>query len=137
MPATAKCLCGTVQVMIGAASKSVGACHCRMCRRWGGGPLLAVDGGTDVSISGEENVGVFNSSPWAERGFCTCCGTHLFYRIKQTRQYMIPAGLLDDPVELVFEHQVFVDERPDYYCFANETHEMTGAEVFAKFAPKS
>ena len=30
-------------------------------------------------------------------------------------------------------HQVFVDERPSYYEFANKTDDMTGAEVFAKY----
>ena len=31
--------------------------------------------------------------------------------------------------------QVFVDEKPAYYDFANKTHNMTGAEVFAEFGP--
>jgi hypothetical protein len=108
-----------------------------MCRKWGGGPLLAVDCGADVVIEGEENVGVYDSSQWAERGFCTRCGTHLFYRLKQNQQYHIPAGLLDGCDDLVFESQVFIDEKPGYYAFANETKNMTGAEIFAMYAPKS
>jgi len=66
----------------------VGACYCGMCRRWGGGPLLAVDCGTSVRLTGEEHVGVFASSKWAERGFCKQCGSHLFYRLKQNGQYI-------------------------------------------------
>ncbi len=31
--------------------------------------------------------------------------------------------------------QIFIDEKPAYYDFANKTHNMTGAEVFAAFAP--
>ena len=38
---------------------------------------------------------------------------------------------------LEFDHQIFVDKRPDYYCFANKTREQTGAEVFAEFASQS
>jgi len=98
---------------------------------------MAIDCGTDVSIIGEDDVSVFDSSPWAERGFCSKCGTHLFYRIKQKKQYIVPVGLLDDDPSFVFEHQVFIDEKPPYYQFSNQTNDMTGAEVFAKYAPQS
>lgn len=134
--ATGTCLCGAVRITAEAANQHVGACHCSMCRRWGGGPLLAVDCGTDVHIEGGESIGVFDSSPWAERGFCKKCGSHLFYRIKQTQQYMMPVGLFDDAAGFDLHHQVFIDEKPAYYAFANETKDMTGAEVFAMFAPK-
>ena len=40
------CLCGAVTVSVSQPAASVGACHCRMCRKWGGGPLLAVECGT-------------------------------------------------------------------------------------------
>ena len=129
------CLCGAVHITASAASHSVGACHCSMCRRWGGGPLMAIDCGADVAFEGEENIGVFDSSAWAERGFCTKCGTHLFYRIKETRQHIVPAGLFDNEQGIVFDHQVFTDEMPSFYRFANKTEDMTGAEVFAQFSP--
>jgi hypothetical protein len=93
--------------------------------------------GTDVSFKGEENISVFNSSAWAERGFCNNCGSHLFYRLKESKQYHMPVGLFDEQKRLVFDHQVFIDEKPAFYAFANETSEMTGAEVFAKYAPSS
>lgn len=94
---------------------------------------MEVDCGQAVTISGEEHLSVFNSSEWAERGFCRQCGAHLFYRIKESGQHMIPVGLFDDGVDLVFESQVFIDEKPSYYHFANETQDLTGAELFAKF----
>ena len=127
------CLCGTVRITAKRARKSVGACHCSMCRTWGGGPLLAVDCGTDVEIEGGDHVTTFDSSEWAERGFCSTCGTHLFYRLKSSGQLIMSAGLFDDQTGFAFDHQVFIDEKPDYYEFANETHDMTGAEVFAKW----
>ena len=94
---------------------------------------MEIDCGADVTIDGEENVSVFDSSAWAERGFCRQCGTHLFYRLKQTGQHMVPVGIFDDDENLVFEHQVFIDEKPSFYRFANETEDMTGAEIFAKY----
>lgn len=129
------CLCGAVRLTATKAGNRVGACHCGMCRRWGGGPFMEVDCGADVVIDGEQHISIFDSSKWAERGFCRECGTHLFYRLKEARQHMIPVGLLDEDKSRVFETQVFVDERPDYYRFANKTEELTGAQLFAKYAP--
>jgi len=108
-----------------------------MCRKWGGGPLIAFDCGTDVLLEGKENISIFNSSDWAERGFCKQCGTHLFYRIKEGHQYILPVGLFDEDERLKFEEQIFIDEKPSFYDFANKTNNMTGAEVFAKYAPPS
>ncbi len=129
------CLCGAIRITAKNISKNVGACHCSMCRKWGGGPLMAIDCGTDVSFEGEENISVFSSSEWAERGFCNKCGSHLFYRLKASQQYIMPVGLFDDNKIFVFDHQVFIDEKPSFYSFANETSEMTGAEMFAMYAP--
>ncbi len=128
------CLCGEVKFSANQASQHVGACHCGMCRKWGGGPLMAVACGTDVSFQGEENISVFDSSAWAERGFCSRCGSHLFYRIKASQQYMIPAGLFDDSNSFEFSRQVFIDNKPGFYRFANETTDITEAEIFAMYA---
>jgi hypothetical protein len=46
----------------------------------------------------------------------------------------MPVGIFDGVEQFIFDHQVFIDEKPEYYCFANETQNMTGAEVFAMFA---
>ncbi|GEM_PF-4418387 len=75
------CLCGAIRITAININNNVGACYCGMCRKWGGGPLMAVNCGTNVSFEGEDNISVFNSSDWAERGFCKKCGSHLFYRL--------------------------------------------------------
>lgn len=127
------CLCGAVAIQLTPTSHRVVACHCDMCRRWGGGPLLAVDGGTDVRIEGEEHVGVYRSSDWAERAFCQRCGTHLFYRFLATGDHEIPVGLLDERPEWSFEEEIFVEEKPAYYEFGNETVRLTGEEVIHRY----
>lgn len=134
MQASGHCLCGAVKIKANTVSPRVGACHCSMCRSWGGGPLMAVDCGTDVEWMGEDNIGVFNSSDWAERGFCKQCGSHLFYRLKASGQTMVPAGLFKTELPWVFDHQVFIDNKPEFYAFANETKDMTEAEIFAAYA---
>jgi hypothetical protein len=94
---------------------------------------MTVDCGQDVSFEGEEDISVFNSSAWADRGFCKQCGTHLFYRFKERQTYSLPAGLFDDDSAFVFESQIFIDQKPSYYHFANETDDMTAAEAIAKY----
>ena len=130
-----KCLCGKVKFTAKHRKNTVGACHCGMCRRWGGGPLMAVSCGAEVAFEGEENISVYNSSDWAERGFCNKCGSHLFYRLKQTNEHQIPVGLFDRQADFNFNLQVFVDKKPSFYSFANKTREMTEAEVIEMFAP--
>ncbi|NEQ48089.1 MAG: GFA family protein [Leptolyngbya sp. SIOISBB] len=129
------CLCGAVSFTTSNCSEKLGACHCGMCRKWGGGPLMAVDCGTDITFEGEENITVYDSSAWAERGFCNKCGSHLFYRLKESNHYMVPVGLLDDQASFVFDSQVFIDKKPAFYSFANETNDMTEAEIFEMYAP--
>lgn len=133
----ASCLCGAVRVTAKNVGTDVGACHCGMCRKWGGGPFLAIECGSDVSFQGEENISVFDSSQWAERGFCGKCGSHLFYRLKDSKQHFLPAGLFDNHREFVLDHQVFIDRKPAYYSFANQTRDLTEAEVFAMYGAPS
>lgn len=130
---TGRCVCGACEFEATSASTSLGACHCGLCRRWGGGPLLAVECGTNVAFEDASPVRIFSSSDWAERGFCTECGTHLFYRLKENGEYHIPVGLFTDDGAFRFDHQVFIDEKPDYYAFDGKTKNMTGAELFALF----
>jgi hypothetical protein len=43
----------------------------------------------------------------------------------------------DNSEGLVFDLQVFIEEKPEYYSFANQTKNMTGEELFAMFASSS
>ena len=58
------------------------------------------------------------STGWSERDFS-----------------VVSAEALDDRSGFEFASQIFIDDKPAYYDFANKTHNMTGAEVFAAFAP--
>jgi hypothetical protein len=111
-----------------------GVCHCTMCRKWTGGPLVNVRA-SEVVFEG--TPAVYASSDWAERGFCSTCGSSLFYRLKSSDGPLhVTFGSLDDPSGLTFTHQVFIDQKPDAYAFANETSTMTAAQVLAMFASR-
>ena len=133
---TGSCLCGAVRISVINPSTNVGVCHCEMCRKWNGGPSMEVDCGTNVIFEGEHNITVYNSSAWAERGFCSKCGSHLFYRLKETNEYQIPVGLFNEQNCFNFDLQVYIDCKPSFYSFANKTNEMTEAEVIEKYAPE-
>src|SRR5262245_3341237 len=124
MQGQGKCLCGSILINAESVSTSLGVCHCTMCRKWSGGPWLGVDCGAEVSFEGGDKPAIFASSAWAERGFCQKCGTHLFYRLKEPLRYFVAAALFDNIADYRFDHQVFIDEKPAYYNFAEKTATM-------------
>lgn len=126
------CLCESVTVDVNDANEFE-ACHCGMCRRWGGGPFLAVHCGADVTVDGKEFVTIFSSSEWAERAFCKNCGSHLYYRLKGSNEYVVQLGLFQQIDNFVFKQQIFIDKKPAFYAFANETENLTEQEVFEQY----
>lgn len=129
-----KCLCGAVRFIARPKNFKVGVCHCDMCRRWSGGPFLALECGSEVEFENDDSLKFYRSSDWGERGFCAECGSALFWRTQDREQWVVSAGALVGPENLTLTSQIFIDEKPDYYDFANDTEKLTGAEVFAKFA---
>ena len=96
---------------------------------------MAIHCGSGVQIENSEAVTSYRSSEWAERGFCSKCGTHLYYRFAGSDDYVLLAGFFGDEIAFEFKEQIFVDRKPDFYEFANATERLTEAEAFAKFAP--
>ncbi len=140
MPCTGRCLCGAVEIELSQTPKNTGACHCSMCRKWSGGVFLGLNVKPgEATIKGEDNITAFTSSEWAERCFCKICGTNLFYRVTMDGpikgEMHIGLGILDKPNGITMTEEIFVDEKPDGYAFAGDTKKMTGAEVFAMYAP--
>lgn len=128
------CLCGAVRFSATVEKPSAVACHCSMCRRWSSSPFIGVRS-SDVVFEGAEHISRYRSSDWAERGFCNRCGANLFYRIAAHDAYQMAAGAFDDQNGLRLSLQVFIDEKPDFYAFANETKTMTGEQMAALVAP--
>lgn len=129
-----QCLCGAVKLELSEVKPEVGVCHCHMCRRWGGGSFMAINAGDRITINGEANVGIYKSSDWAERGFCKQCGTNLFYRLLKNNSYHVLAGLFDMDDPLTLDHEIFIDEKPNFYNFSEDTEKLTGKQVLEMFA---
>lgn len=96
-----------------------------------------LDDVSNLSISGEDNMAVYQSSDWGERCFCKTCGTNLFWRMKDGSFIGVAAGAVDQDAELALKTELFVDHQPASYKFANDTQRLTEAEVFAKFSGAS
>jgi hypothetical protein len=126
------CLCESVTIEASHAG-NFEACHCGICRRWGGGPFLAVHCDSKIAVTGNEFVKVFASSDWAERGFCGNCGTHLYYHLIPTDEYIVSLGIFQNDKGFNFKQQIFIDKKPDYYAFSNSTETLTERQVFDQY----
>lgn len=127
-----QCLCGAVTFEAAPEKLEMGACHCSMCRRWSGGVFLAVECGV-LKIADESQLGVYKSSEWGERCFCKACGSTLFWRMQDGSHAAVSVQAFDDPGAFALVSEIFSDEQPASYAFANATKRMTGAETIAAF----
>lgn len=133
MKAKGHCLCKSVKFSFNLKSKHFDACHCSMCRNWGGGPAFTVEADGGIEFEGEENISIYSSSKWAERGFCKVCGSNLFYRFKQQDFCNFSLGTIENNKDFKFTTQIYIDSKPNNYSFSNDTKKMTEKEVLAAF----
>lgn len=130
------CLCEKIIVTTTPDAAEVDACHCTMCRKWAAGPFMAMGCGNKFSVQGEEFLAVYKSSEWAERVFCSNCGTSIAWRLSEGGSIHVSSQLFSETNDYPLGTQVFIDEKPRTYSFAEKSKTMTGAEIFAMFAPK-
>ncbi|MFT4793353.1 MAG: hypothetical protein ACJAVR_003130 [Paracoccaceae bacterium] len=133
------CLCGAVRFHATVEQHDFSACHCDACRRWGSGPFFAV-AAADVVFEDDASLRRHRSSDWAERGFCATCGSSVFYRLvnqSDAAEYQMSVGALDDQSGLKLTQEVFVDRNRGAYAFAGPLTQLTQAECFARYAPKT
>jgi hypothetical protein len=128
-----RCLCGSVSFAGTVAKTDVDICHCDMCQRWSAGPFLGLGFDGELAIEGRDSLGIYKSSEWGERAFCKTCGSSLYWHLAGSVHYSLAAGALDDKSALNLTLQIFIDEKPAYYDFANDTQKLTGPEVMAAF----
>ncbi|MEP6906792.1 MAG: GFA family protein [Pseudoxanthomonas sp.] len=81
--ANAQCLCGDVTLEATLPSKWVAHCHCSLCRRAHGAAFVTwvgMESTQCVLDDPDQRLHWYESSPGAERGFCSRCGTMMFFR---------------------------------------------------------
>lgn len=112
---TGGCLCGAVTYEVRGDLRPVIACHCYQCRRTSGHYVASTQTqAEDLTIRGE-GLTWFRSSDIAERGFCSRCGSNLFWREFGSEDISIWAGTLDGVTGLRMTGQIYADSAGDYY----------------------
>ncbi len=136
---TGTCMCGKVTYQA-TLKTGAGACHCGMCRQWSGGPFMAVHATGNVTFKGEQYISRYPSSQWAERAFCKNCGANLFYFLLPRPglpdgEYMLSAGSVTEQKQLNFDNEVFIEQAPGWYQFADEASRtrLTEADIMAMY----
>lgn len=137
MAVQGSCLCGAVRFAGVLSGRGIGLCHCKMCRVQSSGPFFAVRFTDGVALTEARGLKWYDASDIGERGFCTGCGSTLFWREKGAApgDWAVSAGTLpDDAVGAIFEH-IWIDDQPAYYTFADDAPRRIAADCLAGAAP--
>lgn len=112
-----RCLCGAVSYRVRGALRRVLHCHCENCRRLSGNFVAASRAHTvDLSIDDAGRAFRWHDLGYARYGFCTRCGSTLFYRAADRGDLTsIMVGTLDDASELDLAEVWFADEAQPHH----------------------
>jgi len=114
-----RCFCGAVTFDVAQVGRVTAHCHCTMCRRASGAPVVTwtcykTD---EVRVTGgAENLRDYESSPGAHRKFCGRCGTQLFFEsINWLGETHVTRVSLDDAVGPPPSVHVFYGDRARFF----------------------
>jgi hypothetical protein len=110
------CLCGAVRFAVEGDLPVPDACHCQACRKQTGHYLVSTDvPRSALTIHGEDSLSWYQSSAKVRRGFCSACGSTLFWDPPARDWIGIAMGAFDGPTGAVLALHVHVGEKGDYY----------------------
>jgi hypothetical protein len=113
------CLCGAVRIEVqGEFERLPEACHCTQCRKQTGHFLAAINVRREaLFIHGAEHVKWYQSSEKVQRGFCSNCGSTLFWNptIDGYKWTGVAMGTFDSPTGVRLAKHTFVGDKGDYY----------------------
>lgn len=115
------CLCGSVRFQSVGPWRDVVYCHCSQCRKSSGHYWAATNvPQAALVITSDDGLTWFQSSDFAERGFCANCGSSLFYRRHAEDKIAISAGCLDGPTDLGEIRHIYVKDKGSYYGISDD-----------------
>lgn len=124
MTAGGGCLCGAIRYEVRGPLRDVLVCHCSECRRWSGHLFAATAARREDFVLLREDTLRWIASPASEtqarRGFCTECGSSLFWDAADRETISIAAGSLDQPTGLRIAGHTYVDDAADYDLLPND-----------------
>ena len=113
---TGGCLCDGVRYRVTGTLRPIVYCHCSQCRRTSGHFVAATAVAKDaLTVVADESLEWFASSEFASRGFCSRCGSSLFWLATARDHVSIMAGTLDESAGLKAVEHIYVKDKGDYY----------------------
>lgn len=116
--ARGSCLCGAVKFTVHMPSKWCAHCHCSMCRKHHGAGYVTWVGFADKQFElqeGKAELSWYASSQEAQRGYCSYCGSSLFFRSnKWPGEIHIALGCMDDAIDRKPQAHVYHDTHVDW-----------------------
>lgn len=107
---TGGCQCGRIRYTVEADPDEAYLCHCKMCQRATGGVAAAFAGVRQADVQWQGEPDWFDSSPIAQRPFCSHCGTPLGFRFRDGTDKMdLTIGSFDDPSVFHPKHHFAVE----------------------------
>jgi hypothetical protein len=123
------CLCGGVRFEVTPPTRFCAHCHCSMCRRAHGAPLVTWSGVPEAQLritAGEQLLRTFASSPAATRSFCSQCGSMLLFRsTRWPGEVHVATASLDASDRLPSAH-VFYSDRASWFSCSDELTKRGG-----------
>lgn len=109
------CHCGSVRYSLTGPLRQILICHCDDCRRLAGASWASTRAYDDnYKLLRDETLAWYDSSAWARRGFCTACGSQLFYQLKKETEFSVAVGTLDDSSGFTIAGQLFTKSHPNW-----------------------
>lgn len=68
-----------------------------------------------LGVEKDETLAWYESSPGVRRGFCSRCGSTLFWDSSERPYIAVAAGSLDAPTGIRLTAHIFTDDKGDYY----------------------
>lgn len=124
-PATGQCACGSIRYTVNGPLRPVMNCHCHRCRRITGHFMAATSADlSDLVVESTETLQWYEASSGVFYGFCSTCGSSLFWRNDdEPERWSIGAGTLDPPTGLETTIAIWTAEASDYHePFSGPTH---------------
>jgi hypothetical protein len=107
---TGGCLCGAVRFRVTGVPLHVSHCHCTMCRRASGAPVVTF---TRFPLEGfaltKGKPKEYRSSPKNRRGFCGKCGGQIYFKAGDKPDSIgLNVGCFDRPETLTPTRHIYV-----------------------------
>lgn len=110
------CLCGTISFEVTGDLPAPTACHCTKCRKHSGHFEASTDlPRSSLTINGTENLTWYQSSEKVRRGFCSVCGSSLFWDPIYKDWTAVAMGAFDGVTHTKLIRHIFVADKGDYY----------------------